>query len=242
MPATVFLVTLEGNIGSGKSTLLHAVEALDHADVVVVQEPVDLWCAPALPDGQSMLKAYYSAPAKTAMAFQMYTMLTRVQQIAKSVIHARAKAAASGRNVVVLTERCSWSDYEIFGRPMRDLGILSDAEWFTYTAWFKAVTDVGGGPTVGESVRGIRPTGLVYLRCSAEKCIDRITERARSGEQDIDVAYVRRLHVAHETYVASAREPGSGYKSVLEIDGSAEGTDAVQIAAERVVGFVLHLC
>lgn len=90
MPSNVFLMTLEGNIGAGKSTLLHAVAALDHADIVVVQEPVDLWCEPSLPDGTSMLAAYYSAPAKTAMAFQMYTMLTRARSCASDTLSSSA--------------------------------------------------------------------------------------------------------------------------------------------------------
>ena len=63
MPRSI-LISLEGNIGAGKSTLLRELAALGEPDVVVVQEPVGLWCEPALPDGRSMLRSKQVLPTE----------------------------------------------------------------------------------------------------------------------------------------------------------------------------------
>ena len=213
MPRSI-LISLEGNIGAGKSTLLRELAALGEPDVVVVQEPVGLWCEPALPDGRSMLDAYYGDRKGNALAFQMYAMLTRVQQLAEV-----SRLAETTPGLVIVTERSSWSDYELFGRPMRDSGLLGDAEWHAYTAWFEAVTrgrtDAGGEAQKG--LRGglpgvgvlMRPSGTAYLRCSPSKCLERVNRRARSAEDGtVDVGYLEMLHDAHERYVRGASPPG----------------------------------
>jgi deoxyadenosine/deoxycytidine kinase len=227
------LVVLEANIGAGKTTLLDAVDAMGHPDILVVKEPVERWCAPALSDGRSMLRAYYDAPRETGLAFQMYTMLTRAQQL--SVALSRARASPSVK--IVLSERCPWSDYEIFGRPMHtQLGLLSEPEWFSYTAWFHAITQEQEG-CGGLMLQGVRPAGLVYLKCHPGTCRHRIETRNRSGEQTISDDYLAMLHAAHETHVADASAPGSGYRGIVVLDGDREGEEAVRDAAERVVCF-----
>ena len=201
------LVTVEGSIGAGKSTLLKKL-AEARKDVIVVQEPVSTWSKPVLPDGSSMLEAYYARPKETSMAFQMFAMLTRVQQISDAVERAKATNAR-----FIVTERCSWSDYEIFGRPMHEMGVLSDADFFTYTSWFHSVTDVGSG-----FIGGIRPSALFYLRCPPETCLARIKGRDRKGEEKISLEYLEKLHEAHERYSYESRKEGSGFDLVNVVE------------------------
>jgi deoxycitidine kinase len=216
------LITVEGVIGAGKSTLLAEIGRLDRPDVIVLQEPVSRWCEPVLPSGKSMLEAYYSDKKANALSFQMYAMLTRVQQLSELL-------ASVGPEVrFVIAERGSWSDYEVFGRPMREAGLLSETEWCTYTAWFEAVT-------VGVLSPPIRPSGVVYIRADPEVCLGRIKKRDRHGEEEIGTKYLTLLNGAHEDYIASVKA------DVLVIDGNREGEDFVGESARDVLAFVASL-
>ena len=226
------LVSLEGNIGAGKSTLLRTLAALGEPDVVVVQEPVDRWCAPVLPGGRSMLAAYYGDRWGSALAFQMYAMLTRVQQLAEV-----SRLAEARPGLIVVTERSSWSDYELFGRPMREAGLLDDAAWHTYTAWFEAATSPGGLPAIGGLMH---PSGIAYLSCTPDKCLERVERRARRAEEGaVDTEYLGILHDAHERYVAGSASKGA---PVLRIYGDLDGDEAVGRAARELLVWCRGLC
>lgn len=222
----VTFISLEGSIGAGKSTVVKAIAELGRDDVIVLQEPVDRWTAKNIEspiDGTqtSLLEAYYHDAKSVAMAFQMYAMLTRVQQLSDIV----EQLSNNPKPMLIVAERCSWSDYELFGKPMRDKGLLSDADWYVYTAWFKAVTESRLAPP-------IRPSGYVFLNCSPQGCMDRIAMRARPGEEEIDLPYMEALHGAHVKFFETQKMAGV---PVMEFDGSAEGPDVVKEAAERIV-------
>lgn len=233
IPSKVTFISLEGSIGAGKSTIVKAIADLAREDVIVIQEPVSLWTARniELSDGSrtSLLESYYKDGKSVALAFQMYAMLTRVQQLSDLVDELSKE---SGKHKLIIAERCSWSDYDIFGRPMHDNGLLSPADWFVYTAWFKAVTSSRLAPP-------LKPTGYVFLNCPPKSCLDRIGVRARQGEEGIDLNYLESLHGAHTKFFE--KQKGEGVQ-ILELDGSAEGPDAVKIAAERIVEWGLTEC
>ena len=217
MGATI--VSLEGNIGAGKSTLLRSLAEV--GGVRVVPEPIEAWCAPALPGGGSMLQAYYADKRGTALAFQMYAMLTRAQQLRAAAAEG-AEGAEGALGALVVVERNSWSDYELFGRPMHASGLLNDAEWHTYTAWFHAITD-GAGGAGGAGLLGVpRPNGIVYLASNPDTCARRIRSRSRDGEADIDRGYLEMLHDAHTRYVDEQILAGT---PVFVVDGNALGAD-----------------
>lgn len=212
------LVSIEGNIGAGKSTLLRALADVGARQVAVVPEPVDMWCSPVLPGGTSMLQAYYGDKQRNALAFQMFAMLTRAQQLREV-----CGRCTSG---VVVTERCSWSDYELFGRPMHNTGLLNDAEWHTYSAWFQAITATSPTTHNKEEEHGMlglqKPAGVVYLASNPDVCAARIASRARDGEDDIEHAYLELLHDAHVSYIDAQIAAGT---PVHVVDATKLGLD-----------------
>ena len=218
------LVSVEGNIGAGKSTLLRRIESLGLPNVVIAQEPVGVWCEQVLPGGRSMLDAYYEDRSANALAFQMYAMLTRHRQHAAL---SRSIATRSGGGpLVVVTERCSGSDFALFGRPMQDAGMFNDAEWHAYSSWHDALTEVA------REQGHLMPSGVAYLRVTPDVCAERVAIRGRAaegGKSGVDRAYLDMLHDAHEAYVASSPMP------VLEVTGN----DAVD--AERIVRWARDL-
>jgi deoxyadenosine/deoxycytidine kinase len=218
------LVSIEGNIGAGKSTLLRRIEAIP--GVIVAQEPVDLWCAPVLPGGTSMLDAYYADRKANALAFQMYAMLTRHRQhaaLSRQVAEVAATMQHQHGPVVVVTERCSGSDFALFGRPMRDAGLFNEAEWHAYSSWHDAMTEVS------LEQGHLRASGVAYLRIDTAVCAERVAARARRAEAEgadrVDRAYLDMLHGAHEDYVGSGCD---GVPSLVV-------TDNADADAERIV-------
>ena len=206
-------VSLEGNIGSGKSTLLSAI-ARASADLTVLQEPVDEWSRPVI-GGDGMLQLFYADPARRAFAFQMFVLLSRARQAALVEEHSGGGA--------VLTERCTASDFELFGRPMYEAGAMDDAEWATYRGWYAHTT--AGMPPMD---------GVVYLRTTPAVSMSRIASRRRHGEGSIDAGYIERLHATHEAWIQRVCDSG---KPVLVLDGDAVGEAAIQANASRVVAF-----
>lgn len=201
------ILSLEGNIGSGKSTLLKAFKDTKSFEFDIIPEPVGEWSLPNLPGGKSMLEAFYEDKAGNGFAFQMYAMLTRYRLMKLALLK-------SGRSVII-TERSSWSDYELFGTMMYDLGMFTDADWLAYTAWMEETTS--------SSPSG--PSGIIYMRTSPKACMDRIRGRARPGEENISAAYIKTLHDRHEEFIAVQKDKGV---SVLVVDA-----DALCIGGEK---------
>ncbi len=217
--------SLEGNIGSGKSSLLDVVlETLNTAGdqtTKVLHEPVGRWSEPISSSAGGMLQAYYEDPKRNGFAFQMFVLLSRVEQ------HQEMTACWSGIRAV-LSERCVASDFELFGRPMRASGMIDDVQWKAYTAWTEHVRQHVVGAQVSPRV--------VYLRVLPEVSLQRIARRGRAGEQAIDRAYIEMLHAAHEAWIARVRaEPGA---RILVLNGNLEGDDAVRCHADLVLRFI----
>jgi deoxyadenosine/deoxycytidine kinase len=210
----VFVVSLEGNIGSGKSTLLAALEAAIGKEVRVLQEPVDEWSVPVTSDGKGMLQLFYADRAKNGFAFQMFVLMSRVKQSRKVQFGC------------VVTERCVASDYELFGKPIREAGLMDDAQWAAYSGWSELV----GGTQA--------PDAVAYLRVSPEKSLERVGHRRRDGEDAIAFADLVALHEAHEAWIARLKEGGV---PVLELDGDADGDAAVQAHVAAIAAFLKQM-
>lgn len=235
------VVSLDGNIGSGKSSLARRVASLLAKEAkeastwswslslsrsrtwssprpfAVIEEPVDLWTKPTLPDGRSMLQAFYADKRENAFAFQLFVLKTRLDQLLDVP-----------EGVRVLSERCLTSHDKIFARMARDEGHINDAQELAYRAMHDTAALVAGFAG---------PSAVVYLRTSPEVCARRCAARARVGEDSMPEGLLLHLHVLHEDFVGSMRDVGV---PVLELDGDAEVVteeDADGMAA-RVVSFL----
>lgn len=228
MAPPVIVVSVEGNIGAGKSTLMRELRRLYDSsattthDVAVILEPIEEWCKPVLRNGDSMLRAYYSSMGN-ALAFQMFVLLTRIQQLDEEASVGRG----GGRPAVLLVERGPWSTVPLFGQPMRDMGLLSEAELHVFGAW---VDWALRRPSCSVPSR---PAATIYVRGSPDISAERIGMRAREGESAIDAAYLSRLHDAHEAYCSSM--PAD---SLLVVDATEH---SVVDSARAVMAFVDRL-
>jgi len=95
---------------------------------------------------------------------------------------------------VVALDRTIFEDAEIFATALYQMRKISKRDWETYQGFYKAILDA------------IRPPDLmIYLRCSMRTLRQRIKLRGRQMEQDVPLAYLRRLDRLYESWIAGYR-------------------------------------
>ena len=87
----------------------------------------------------------------------------------------------------VVLDRTIFEDAEIFATALHDMRMIDDRDWQTYRGFYESILDA------------IRPPDLlIYLRCSMRTLRKRIRLRGRSMEQDVPLAYLKRLERLYE--------------------------------------------
>jgi deoxyadenosine/deoxycytidine kinase len=105
---------------------------------------------------------------------------------------------------LVLLDRTIFEDAEIFATVLHDMKKIDDRDWTTYWAFYQSILDA------------IKPPDLmIYLRCSMRTLRKRIRIRGRAMEQDVPLAYLKRLERLYENWIGSY---GLSEVLVLETD------------------------
>jgi len=93
---------------------------------------------------------------------------------------------------VVALDRTIFEDAEIFATALHQMRKISKRDWETYQSFYSAILDA------------IRPPDLmIYLRCSMRTLRQRIRLRGRKMEQDVPLAYLKRLERLYENWIES---------------------------------------
>jgi len=93
---------------------------------------------------------------------------------------------------VVALDRTIFEDAEIFATALHQMRKISKRDWETYQGFYQAILDA------------IRPPDLlVYLRCSMRPLRQRIRLRGRRMEQDVPLAYLKRLERLYDNWIES---------------------------------------
>jgi len=91
---------------------------------------------------------------------------------------------------VVALDRTIFEDAEIFATALHQMRKISKRDWATYQNFYAAILDA------------IRPPDLmIYLRCSMRPLRQRIRLRGRKMEQDVPLAYLKRLERLYEGWI-----------------------------------------
>ena len=92
---------------------------------------------------------------------------------------------------VVALDRTIFEDAEVFATALYRMGKISERDWQTYLAFYHGILDA------------IRPPDLlIYLRCSMRTLRRRIRLRGRTMEQDVPLAYLKRLQALYDEWLA----------------------------------------
>ena len=196
---------VEGNIGSGKSTFLKKLSS----EFKVVQEPVDEWSKMRNANGKNILEEFYEDPERNAYLFQSIAFRSRVKNI-------------TDLDESVIVERSIYTDRMVFAEVCKEDGNINEIEWNDYTEWFDFVV----------KHIGFKPKGFIYLRTDPEKSYERINKRKRSGESNISMDYLKKLHERHDKWLMDANVP------VLVLDVTEDFESNPEPLVQKVRDFV----
>jgi deoxyadenosine/deoxycytidine kinase len=194
------ILSIDGNIGSGKSTLFNSLKNYFSEEIncngkkiVFIDEPVNDWQKIKDKTGKNILECFYENPEKYSFSFQMLAYISRLSRLQKVV--------KTGEYDVIITERCVFSDMNVFAKMLYDSGNINEIEWQVYRQWFYNFLD------------DIPVVYFIYINTDPETCLDRINNRKRPGE-NISLQYLKDCDSYHKLWLENPE------KHVVELDGS----------------------
>ena len=163
------IYSIEGNIGAGKTTILKII-GKKFDDVTFVEEPVSQWQNLG---GDNLLEKFYKDPERWGFTFEFYSMLSKIKCL--------LKASESEKNIVII-ERSLLSN-KIFFDISKDMNKLNDLEYGMLIN------------TYNFYMQNIYPmlNGIIYLNTPVDLCVQRIIQRNRGEEVNVDKNYLLML-------------------------------------------------
>lgn len=181
------LVSIEGNIGTGKSTLLKKIEDKCNNEsilnscnrkVIFLKEPVDSWSKIRDENNVTMLEKFYADQKKYSFSFQMMAYISRLVLL--------KEAMETNENAIIITERSLFTDRFVFAKMLYDSGNIEFINYQIYLTWFDTF------------VKDFPVNFIIYVKADPETCHQRILERSRKGEDNIQLSYLQSCHEYHE--------------------------------------------
>jgi deoxyadenosine/deoxycytidine kinase len=209
----VKIFSVEGNIGSGKSTIVKFLKEnlfIENFNIIFLQEPVDIWNTIVDTNGQTIIQCYYSDQKRYSFAFQMMAYISRLSQIKKVLNQAQD-------NDIIITERCLYTDFNIFAKMLYNSGTLSEIEYSIYTQWFDEFIDFS------------YITSYIYITTPPEICLERINGRSRKGEDLIPLEYLKECDRYHNNWLAN--------EHTLDIESNLN-QETIEIIKKYILKFV----
>lgn len=91
---------------------------------------------------------------------------------------------------VVALDRTIFEDAEVFATALHQMRKISKRDWEMYQGFYRAILDAIQPPDL-----------LIYVRCSMRNLRKRIRLRGRRMEQDMPLAYLKRLERLYDTWI-----------------------------------------
>lgn len=199
------IISLDGNIGVGKTTLLKTIKER-FPQIMVVEEPVDVWTTLKDAEGKNLLELFYGDKRRWAFSFQQAAMLSRLLLLQKAIAEAMP-------GQIILSERSVLTDRFVFADMLQQAGDMNPLEWTLYQNWYQAF-----GSTLPMA-------GILYINTSVETAYARIKSRGRPGEDEISKGYLEALDQQHRAWIANtlllkqeiSTEPDTNLESTVKI-------------------------
>lgn len=180
------IISIEGNIGSGKSTFFNYCreQLQDRTDIIFVEEPVDTWESIKDHNGINLLQQFYNHPYEYAFCFQMTAYISRLTRLRTAM-----KQAVEIGATTIITERCVYTDFNVFTKMLHKACKINDIELSCYRLWFDYFME------------DIPTPRFIYLKTSPENCNIRVNKRNRPGENDIPLEYLKECEQYHDEWL-----------------------------------------
>tara|TARA_B100000902_G_scaffold376892_1_gene408552 strand:+ start:1192 stop:2271 length:1080 start_codon:yes stop_codon:yes gene_type:complete len=195
------IYTIEGNIGSGKSSFVKQLKHhyKDNTSIYFLDEPVEEWNEIKDKSNKSMIEKYYENQSRYAFAFQMMAYITRIKKL--------QNALNDGYNIIV-TERCIYTDKNVFAKMLYDENKIEDVEYVIYNKWFEEFTS------------NIPDINIIYIKTKPEIAKERINLRNRKGEENIPLEYLQKCDIYHTNWINNIK-----VENKLILDGNTNITE-----------------
>ena len=190
------IYSIDGNIGSGKSRLIQELQKHDAFDnkIVFISEPVNSWNEIKDKNEKTILEHFYEDKKKYAFSFQIMAYISRLVQLKRYI--------KENPSAILITERCTYTDREVFAKMLHDDELISDIDMKIYLMWFD------------EFMKDIPIKGFIYVKTLPSKCFERVKKRNRKGEQ-IPLEYLEKCHHYHQNWLIDE-------KNILILNGNQE--------------------
>ena len=164
------IYSIEGNIGAGKTTILKIIEK-SFKDIAFVEEPISKWQNIG---NENLFQKFSENPERWCFSFEFYSMLTKVEALIK---------AANCNQSIIIIERSLLSN-KIFIDISKEMDKLNNME---YNILLK---------TWDFYIQNVYPqlSGIIYLNTPVDVCVNRIIQRNRNEECNVDKSYLNILH------------------------------------------------
>jgi len=191
------IITIEGNIGSGKSTLLKALKEhyIDNENIIFLKEPVEQWANIVDENNITMLEKFYSNKEKYSFSFQMMAYISRLVLF--------KEAYKTNPNAIFITERSLQTDKHVFAQMLHDSGTMEKVELEIYLKWFDHFAE------------DYQLSHVIYVDATPSKCMERIANRNRPGENVIQYEYINDCDIYHKKMLENFNSD-----QILTIDGN----------------------
>ena len=121
------IISIEGNIGSGKSTYVKILkEYIDEnypQMAYFLEEPVSTWQNINSEDGKNIIECFYANQEKYSFSFQMLAYISRL---------ALLQEAIQKGYEYIFTERCVFTDKNVFAKMLFDSGKIDKINYEIY--------------------------------------------------------------------------------------------------------------
>jgi deoxyadenosine/deoxycytidine kinase len=190
------IISIEGNIGSGKSTLINKLqESLKEKPLIFLDEPVSEWMEIKDDNGEHILSKFYKNQDKYSFPFQMMAYISRLNKLKNALIEKKT----------ILTERSLSTDKYVFAQMLHDTKKIDTYEYQIYNKWFDSFN------------QETEITHIIYIKTDPTVCYNRVQERSRSGENNIEQDYLNDCHKYHESMIETQRNKNI---EILSLDGN----------------------
>ena len=190
------IYSIDGNIGSGKSTFVRALKEYFSCPenckwydiesgvtvtkkIYFLEEPVNIWETIKDRDGKTVLECFYSDQESYSFSFQMMAYISRLASLRRAV--------REGYDII-FTERCVYTDRNVFAKMLYDDGKIREIDYQIYNMWFD------------EFISDFNQFNYIYIKTDYLVADSRVKKRARKGEE-IPVEYLKKCQDYHDTWL-----------------------------------------
>jgi deoxyadenosine/deoxycytidine kinase len=200
------LISIEGNIGTGKTTFVEIFKKLLHTlypaqNIIFLKEPIDEWFKITNDDNRNILDYFYKDQLRWSYTFQMNAFISRMKQIEQY----------TNQDVIVICERCVFTDRNVFASLLKDAGKINEMEWKLYNEWFYWLTQRNE----------LLPSHYIYLRADYNTSYNRMLKRARNEEETIPIEYIKKVAEKHDEWISSISDDK---KTVFDVNSDFESS------------------